>query len=53
MRHYCSLSDCNRTRTHNHLVRQQTLNNLAKVASLAKLFSVCLRTKWLWVRVPL
>ena len=53
MRHYCSLSDCNRTQTRNHLVRQQTLNNLAKVASLAKLFSVCLRTKWLWVRAPL
>ena len=44
------LSDCNRTRTHNHLVRKRTLNHLAK---LAKWLSVRLRTKWLWVRVPL
>ena len=27
-----SLSDCNWTRTHNHLVRKQTLNHLAKLA---------------------
>ena len=27
-----SLSDCNRTRTHNHLVRKRTLNHLAKLA---------------------
>ena len=26
-----SLSDCNGTRTHNHLVRNQTLNHLAKL----------------------
>ena len=26
------LSDCNRTRTHNHSVRKQTLNHLAKLA---------------------
>ena len=26
------LSDCNRTRTHNHLVRKRTLNHLAKLA---------------------
>ena len=44
------LSDCNGTRTHNHLVRKRTLNPLAK---LAKWLSVRLRTKWLWVRVPL
>ena len=25
-----SLSDCNKTQTHNHLVCKQTLNNLAK-----------------------
>ena len=29
-----SLSDCNWTRTHNHLVRKQTHNHLAKLASL-------------------
>ena len=34
-----SSSDCNGTRTHNHLVRKRTLNHL--------------RTKWLCVRVPL
>ena len=50
---YCSLSDGNRTWTHNHLVRQQTLNHLAKLASLAKWLSVCLQTKWLWVRFKL
>ena len=27
-----SLSDCNWTRTHIHVVRKQTLNNLAKLA---------------------
>ena len=48
-----SLCDCNWTRTHNHLVRKQTFNYLAKLASLAKWFSVCLRTKWLWVWVQL
>ena len=26
------LSDCNGTRTHNHLVRKRTLNHLAKLA---------------------
>ena len=34
------LSDRNGTRTHNHLVRKRTLNQV-------------LRTKWLWVRSPL
>ena len=52
-RHIWRLSDCNGTRTHNHLVRKRTLNHLAKLASLAKWLSVRLRTKWLWVRVPL
>ena len=42
--------DCNGTRTHSHLVGKQTLNHLA---SFAKWLSVCLRTKWMWVRVPL
>ena len=41
-----SLSDCNWTRTHNHLVRKQTLNLLAKT-------SVRLRTKWSWFQVQL
>ena len=45
-----SLSDSNGTQTHNHLVRKRTLNHLAK---LAKWSNVRLRTKWLWVRVPL
>ena len=42
------LSDCNWTRTQNHLVRKRTLNHLAR---LAKWLSVRLRTKWFWVRV--
>ena len=78
-RNISSLSDCNVTRTHNHWVHKQTLNDLAKLAkwlscvvstylygafefvffwfnhlaSLANWLSVGLRTKWLWVRVPL
>ena len=48
-------SDCNGTRTHNQLVRKQTLNHLAKLANSVKMIglSVRLRTKWLWLRVPL
>ena len=34
----------NGIRTHNYLVRKRTLNNLAKFS---------LRTKWLWVQIPL
>ena len=41
-----SFSDCNWTRTQNHLVRKQTLNHLTKLA-----MSVPLWTKWFWVRV--
>ena len=52
-RHIWSLSDSNEIRTHNHLVHKQTLNHLAKLASLAKWLSVRLRTKWLWVRITL
>ena len=48
-----SLSNCNWTRTHNHLVHKGTLNHLVKVASLAKWLSVRLWTKWLCVRVQL
>ena len=35
----------NGTRTHNHLARIRTLDDLVELA-------VCLRTKWLRVRVP-
>ena len=45
-----SLSDCNRARTQNHLLRKWTLNHLA---SLAKWLSVHLRTKRFSVRVQL
>ena len=51
-----SLSDCNWTRTHNHLVHRQTINYLAKLTKLASLvewLSVRLWTMWLWVRVQL
>ena len=48
-----SLSDCNWTRTRNHLVRKRTFPHLAKLAKLAKWLSAHLRTKWLWVRVQL
>ena len=47
------LSDSNGIRTHNHLVRKQTLKHLAKLTSLAKYLSVHLRTKWLWVPILL
>ena len=33
--HKYTLSDCNRTRTYNHFVHKPTLNDLAKLASLA------------------
>ena len=42
--HIWSLSDSNGIQTHNYLVRKRTPNHLA---------SVCLRTMWLWVRIPL
>ena len=45
-----SVSDSNKIRTENHLVRKRTLSHLAE---LAKLLSVCLRTKRLWVRISL
>ena len=38
-----SLSDCNWNRTHNHLVRKRTLNDLAKLAKwLSCVVSTCL-----------
>ena len=48
-----SLSDYRGTLTYNHLDCKQTLNHLAKLASLAKWLIVRLRTKSLWVQVPL
>ena len=52
------LIDFNGTQTHYLLVSKGTLNHLVKkiekiLASLAKWLSVCLQTKWQWVRVPL
>ena len=46
-------NDCNGTRTHNQLVRKQTLNHSVKLASLAKWLSVRLGNRWLWVQIPL
>ena len=40
-----SLSDCNRTRTHNHLVHKTNAQH--------EHLNIRLRTKWFWVRVPL
>ena len=51
-----SLSDCNWTRTQNHLVHKRTLNHLAKwfvYEQMVRLLSVRLWTKWLWVRAQL
>ena len=39
-----SLSHCNWTRTHNHLVRKGTLNHLAKLASFKKRVRDMIRT---------
>ena len=47
------LKDCNWTPPHNNLVHKRTLNQLAKLASLAKWLIVRLWTKWLWGRVHL
>ena len=48
-----SLTDSKWTRIHNHLICKQTLNHLARLATLAKWLSVCLWTKRLWVQVQL
>ena len=63
-----SVSDCNWTQIHNHLVNKRTLNNLAKLAtwlvlnghptcaklaSMAKWLSVRLWINWLWFRFQL
>ena len=48
------LTYSNVIRTHNHLVRKRTLNHSAKnLPSLTIWLNVRLRTKWLWVRIPL
>ena len=47
------LSDSKGIWTHNHLAQRRTLNHLAKLSSLVKWLSFCLRTKWLWVWSPL
>ena len=52
-RHIWRLSGSNGIRIHNHLVHKRTLNHLAKLANLAKWLIVNLRTKCLWVRIPL
>ena len=49
-------SDCNWTRTQNHLVLKRTLNTRTKWPNgwvFGQMVSVHLRTKWLWVRVQL
>ena len=46
-----SLSDSNGIQNHNRLLRKRTLNHLPK--RLAKWLSICLRTKCLWVGIPL
>ena len=52
-RHIWRLSDSNGIRIHNDLVHERTFNHLAKLANLAKWLLVNLRTKCLWVRIPL
>ena len=52
-RHIWRLSDSNGIRIHNDLVHERTFNHLAKLANLAKWLIVNLRTKCLWVRIPL
>ena len=52
-KNYTGLSDRNGIRTHNHLVRNQTLKHLAKQAIVVKCLSVHLWIKWLWVRIRL
>ena len=44
---YFQISQSKEIRTNNHLVRKWILNHLAKW------LSVCLQSKWLWVRISL
>ena len=49
-RHIWRLSDCNGTRTHNHLLRQRTLNHLAKLAKwLSRVVSTYLYDAFDWM----
>ena len=43
----------NRRDMHNHLAGKRTFDHLLKLACGAKWLSVCLRTKRLWIRIPL
>ena len=45
-----SSSDRNGFPTYTHLLRNRTLNDLAK---LAKCLSIWLQTKWLWAQIQL
>ena len=47
------LKDCNGIRTHNHLVRKQTLNHLVKLAQLIELCCECLSVWCIWLCVLL
>ena len=53
LKYFLSLSDCNWIRSHNQLVHKRPLSHLAKLAYLAKWLSDRLRTKCLWVQIPL
>ena len=46
-------NNCSGIRIHNQLFRNQTLNYLAKQASMAEWMSVGLRINWLCVGIPL
>ena len=48
---YLLLGSCNGIQIHNHLDREQIVNHFDS-ANLAKGLSACLRTMWLWVRIP-
>ena len=47
------LKDCNGIRTHNHLVRKQTLNHLVKLAQMIELCCECLSVWCIWLCVLL
>ena len=64
-RHIWRLSDCNGTRTHNHLLRKRTLNHLAKLAKWLScvvstylyvpfdcMFLSCNVRVWEWIHTP-
>ena len=47
------LKDCNGIRTHNHLVRKQTLNHLVKLAQIIELYCEYLSVWYIWLCVLL